>query len=584
MIVLLARKLFSKSKNNIQVKPILFDGITSIICIAVAFILFFAITYQHPETMVSLGSQWNTSLQLSQVQQLFIQEGSINPLPSMVVPFHGLIAFLASLFDQLPSNGLPTVLRLFSVLYFSISLEIVVYLGKRFKFQTPQMMVLLIVALVLLNNVYDLYFPFVADVWLWMILPLMLIECDDSLLSSVWKVAVTIFCLSFGTTGALITATCVLWQFEGIDSNNNIKAHQIIAFVVESILFGFFISTESLVLWIVIAVALILITCLSKIQFLWRFIHGALLICAAFGAIGLIVTSLDVQIIENFTIIRSFLSNETMIYEALILSCVSLLIGIFGCFKTKNSESKLSFFLGITGLITAVILIFNQETPNLLSLLLTSICMNPLLIGLLIIKVTALEKSSVYLSGVVLCMLFCSTIPWQNPTYDEGMGNWEDFDHINRMTFAESEIYSAMQEDMEQYQDKEGSFRIISQAPFTQAVFFEDEIVHSYLDYINTCQYCDVEALDLHEPSALFNIFVPRDYSDNRLFIEMPQFKQACALLNENDIDYIIYESGMNTDESMQWLSMKDLLNGCTTIITENQRYVLARVNQEVSR
>lgn len=90
--------------------------------------------------------------------------------------------------------------------------------------------------------------------------------------------------------------------------------------------------------------------------------------------------------------------------------------------------------------------------------------------------------------------------------------------------------------------------------------------------------------MDLHEPSALFNIFVPRDYSDNRLFIEKPQFKQTCALLNENDIDYIIYESGMNTNESMQWLSMKDLLNGCTTIITENQRYILARVNQEVSR
>lgn len=489
LIVLLAKKLFSKSKNKIDVKSILFDGITSVICIAVAFILFFAITYQHPETMVSLGSQWNTSLQLSQIQQLIIQEGSIHPLPSMVVPFHGLIAFLASFFDQLPSNGIPTVLILFSVLYYSISLEIVIYLGKRFKFGISQVLVLLVVALVLFNNVYDLYFPFVADIWLWILLPLMLIEADDSLPSLFWKLAVTIFGLCFGTTGVLITAICVLWQFEGIDNNYKLRTSQIIVFVIQTILVGFIVPTEPLMLWIVIAAAVILITCLGKIQFIQRFIHGALLICMAVGTIGLIFTSLDMQVIENFTITRSFFSSKTMVYESLIFSCVSLLIGIFGCFKTNNGESKFSFFLGITGLVIALILIISQNNSNLLSLLLTSICMNPLLIGLLIVKVLALEKASVYLSGVVLCMLFCSTIPWQNPTYDDGMGNWEDFDHVNRMTFAESEIYSALQEDMELFEDKKDRYRIISQAPFTQAVFFEDEIVHSYLDYINTQCY-----------------------------------------------------------------------------------------------
>ena len=121
--------------------------------------------------------------------------------------------------------------------------------------------------------------------------------------------------------------------------------------------------------------------------------------------------------------------------------------------------------------------------------------------------------------------------------------------------------------------------KVISQLPLTSTYVANIELLNGKLHYNFECQYRDVIAQGLHEPNELTNIFDVREYADNQLYIEMPKHEQTCALLRWNQYNYLIIRNDQYWIINGNYISIKDALSQCMTIIDSNELYSLLVVN-----
>ena len=207
LVLFLGLAIYHHAGFSTFIKPMVKPLMISIGFIVCSIGFYFALTYMHPETMVSLGSQWNTSSILASLLNAFSSSQSTLPSSEMLQPFYGPFVFLISHFQGLPANPLPTVLQLFSVVYFTVFLETTYSLGMRFKLKIAAIFGLFALSICVFNNVFDLYFAVIADVWLWLVFALMPYEdLKNSFCTNLWCIVVILFGFSFGNIGAVLAS------------------------------------------------------------------------------------------------------------------------------------------------------------------------------------------------------------------------------------------------------------------------------------------------------------------------------------------------------------------------------------------
>lgn len=126
------------------------------------------------------------------------------------------------------------------------------------------------------------------------------------------------------------------------------------------------------------------------------------------------------------------------------------------------------------------------------------------------------------------------------------------------------------------YQDKR--VKVISQLQFTNAFVSNIDLLYSNKYILGLCQYCDVETMGLHEPNELTNIFSYREYADNRLYIEFPQYQSACSLLKDNNYQYLILDNTQFYNDGTNYYPLQYAISNCSSVVYSNDQYTLLQV------
>ena len=179
--------------------------------------------------------------------------------------------------------------------------------------------------------------------------------------------------------------------------------------------------------------------------------------------------------------------------------------------------------------------------------------------------------------GIGLIILYSSIgMMLTNPYY-------ADYESANnalneaRIGAEEYAIYAAINQDRG---DDLRQLNIISQAPFTTAFIPNIDLLYTWQQRLNVCQYCDVEAMNIHMPDMLTNIFAWRDYADNRLFIESVDHSQSCPLLLQEDFDYLILDKSQTKNIDGVYMPLYERLDECSQRWYEGERYIVLKVSK----
>lgn len=243
-----------------------------------------------------------------------------------------------------------------------------------------------------------------------------------------------------------------------------------------------------------------------------------------------------------FIMILLFISSLTRCRFTRLISIISLIVSSIVLLNTVDISTKFTLFYLIFNPIILAHL-FNLENID-------SSYYNAVLIATILLSCYAITEKNLV-----------------NPYYEDS----QTYNKKYRIDNNELGIYSFL---LNNYQFNE-QVKIISQAPNTSYFLPNITLLENYPEQMNRCQYCNVNAMNLHEPNALVNIFAYREYGGNVLFIEEPQYEQGCKLLDQNEYNFLILRSDQTIDINGNWYNLSDYYSQCYSIIYKNDFYVL---------
>lgn len=256
----------------------------------------------------------------------------------------------------------------------------------------------------------------------------------------------------------------------------------------------------------------------------------------------LVLLAILIVIISN-SFFKSFTHETDNFIKYASISFIFINCVTFSLFYEKSEISIITFILFSPGLISYI-------------------CCN--------FEFASLNKQSVNLFVVCVLLWYITGRLNSNPYYSE-------------LNDVESTKYRICNDELQMYNyllGKIGSFsdaNIISQTPYIEGFIPKINNVLEYSDLI-TCQYCDVERDNIHEISPLSNIFSFREYADNRLYIEMPNYSQLDIYLLDNKINYVIVDTKQIINFDGVYMSLYDMLKQNHSVLVENNSYALFEI------
>lgn len=156
------------------------------------------------------------------------------------------------------------------------------------------------------------------------------------------------------------------------------------------------------------------------------------------------------------------------------------------------------------------------------------------------------------------------------------------FDYYGRASESIADMASYINSELRNHEFEE-PFTVISQMEYTRALIPNVEQLYDYEMVYEQCQYCDVYELDLHEPDPLTNIFAVRQYSENQLYVEDPQYPYACNMFLESDFEYVIYDKNVSYNDGTAYFPATRILKDCSKLIYENDGYALYQKSELIN-
>ncbi len=191
-----------------------------------------------------------------------------------------------------------------------------------------------------------------------------------------------------------------------------------------------------------------------------------------------------------------------------------------------------------------------------------------------------LERIQTLFIGLSLLSLFVDT----NMTEDTyqlhvDLKTQSQFDNYSKEMHIDNESLAIFEQLNQITIHSNDRVKVISQHPMTNAYVSNIELLFSREHINNLCQYCDVNVDNIHEPNPLTNIFDYREYADNVLYIEQPQYNSACSLLNNDNYEYLLLLNELYVNVEGNYLSYDQLIEGCARVIFSTEKYSLYKVN-----
>lgn len=113
--------------------------------------------------------------------------------------------------------------------------------------------------------------------------------------------------------------------------------------------------------------------------------------------------------------------------------------------------------------------------------------------------------------------------------------------------------------------------RVVSQIPTIKGFVPNIEVPIAYNYYRNLDRYIDTNKA----PSDLHNLFIKRDYFDQKIFDTPPDYANTCIYLIQYMPDFVLLDKNQSYFEDGTYKFLYHRVRGCATQIFENEHYMI---------
>jgi len=190
-------------------------------------------------------------------------------------------------------------------------------------------------------------------------------------------------------------------------------------------------------------------------------------------------------------------------------------------------------------------------------------------VSLIILFSIALPFIHKRLRIIFICILIVLSIHAQTEIYHFVFIRPNNSSYIERITQNEIDVLNVLNTKI--ILEKIDRPIVVSQIHFVRAYVKDITLPLSYRTYRSLHVY----EKEIEAPSALWNIFVYRDYETMRIFDTAPDYINTCKYLIEEKVNFVLVARNQFYRENGEYIPLYFRVRDCASIVYENDDYLL---------
>ncbi|WP_020226325.1 hypothetical protein [Holdemania massiliensis] len=169
----------------------------------------------------------------------------------------------------------------------------------------------------------------------------------------------------------------------------------------------------------------------------------------------------------------------------------------------------------------------------------------------------------------IICLLFL--IINRLNTYEmERSRPSDDFNPLYKITNSEMNMYKVLEEKLSK---KTYRVRVVTQADSLKAYFYNVETPFGVPSTRDVIRNAPIE--EKQNVSEILNLFIVREFADQKVFLNNLDYKSACPVLKSEDIEYLILRQDQVKEKEGEYVKIWLDIRECMDPIFVDDKYVL---------
>lgn len=122
---------------------------------------------------------------------------------------------------------------------------------------------------------------------------------------------------------------------------------------------------------------------------------------------------------------------------------------------------------------------------------------------------------------------------------------------------------------------------VVSQAPFTKSIVRNINLLYGINTTRSFCTLCNINEAPVHQPSAMHNLFMLRDFADQAIYDEPIDWDNACSIEFEGDYKVLLLDRDQTKLKDGIYVEIWQDMRACNETIYEGEDYVVLKWREQ---
>ncbi len=151
----------------------------------------------------------------------------------------------------------------------------------------------------------------------------------------------------------------------------------------------------------------------------------------------------------------------------------------------------------------------------------------------------------------------------------------DDFNPLYKITNSEMNMYKVLEEKLSKETHR---VRVVTQADSLKAYFYNIEMPFGVPSTRDVIRNAPIE--EKQNVSEILNLFIVREFADQKVFLNNLDYKSACPVLRNEDIEYLILRQDQVKEKDGEYVKIWLDIRECMDPIFIDEKYVLLEMRE----